>query len=87
MRQLQSITTQGLANSTLPDNQHQETQDLAATQHQHQIINTKPSNIWQKRTPPPGNQHQANQNPAATQHITWQLTPGQAKSGINAAQH
>jgi hypothetical protein len=52
MRQLQSITTQGLASSTLPDNQHQ-----------------------------------AIQNPAATQHSIRQSTPGQPKSGSNAAQH
>jgi hypothetical protein len=87
MRQLQSITTQGLASSTLPDNQHQETQDLAATQHQHQVINTRTSHIWQKRKTAPGNQHQANQNPAATQHSIRQSTPGKATSGSNAAQH
>jgi hypothetical protein len=80
MRQLQSITTQGLANSTLPDNQHQETQDLAATQHQHQAINTRASKTEHQRSSTPGNRRQENIN-------TRQSTQGQARRGSNAAQH
>jgi hypothetical protein len=80
MRQLQSITTQGLANSTLPDNQHQETQDLAATQHQHQAINTRASKTEHQRSSTPGNRRQENIN-------TRQSTPGQVRGGSNAPHH